>query len=325
MKISNLLNWLGKKAGKTKTFVFLLSLTAISFAFLNLPLNSNAANPVTKVEFVSPAWVADRANDPNLRVLDVRVNPLDYITAHIPNAVLIADGTFRGPNGILPVQYWKNDKLQSLFVEAGITDKSQVVVYSDDKDVLGATSVAYLLERGGLPKVAVLNGGFTGYKEAKLPVTKEFPKYQPSSFTVRDNPSIRVTLPQVKAAIGKPGIVFIDPRPPELFAGEKDIWVRNGHIPGAKNIPWGSFTIGEANFHQLKSLDDIKQLLAKRGITPDQDIIITCSTGREATLQYHVLKHLLGYPKVRVYEGSWTEYSSIPDLPVEKGRDPALS
>ena len=98
MKISNLLNLLRKKAGKTKTFVFLLSLTAISFAFLNLPLNSNAANPVTKVEFVSPAWVADRANDPNLRVLDVRVNPLDYVTAHIPNAVLIADGTFRGPN-----------------------------------------------------------------------------------------------------------------------------------------------------------------------------------------------------------------------------------
>ena len=325
MKITNLLHRLARKAGKIRPFILILLLTAIAFAFSHFSSPLYAANPSTKVEFVSPAWVAERSNDPNLRILDVRVNALDYVTAHIPKAVLIADGTFRGPNGILPAQYWKNEKLQSLFVEAGITDKSQVVVYSDDKDVLGATSVAYLLERAGLPKVAVLNGGFAGYKAANLPVTKEFPKYQPSSFTVRDNPSVRATLPQVKASVGKSGVVFIDPRPPELFAGEKNIWVRNGHIPGAKNIPWPSFTIGEENFHQLKSLDDIKKILAKRGITPDQDIIVTCSTGREATLQYHVLKHLLGYPKVRVYEGSWTEYASIPDLPVATGRDPALS
>lgn len=325
MKITSLLNWLGRQARKTRTFVFLVSLTAIALTFLNAPLQLQAANPSSKVEFVSPAWVAERSQDPNLRILDVRVNPLDYVTGHIPNAVLIADGTFRGPNGILPAQYWQPEKLQALFIEAGITDKSQVVVYSDGRDVLGATSVAYLLERSGLPKVAVLNGGFAGYKAANLPVTKEFPKYKPSTFTVRDNPAVRVSLSQVKAALGKPNVVFIDPRPPELFAGEQNIWVRNGHIPGAKNIPWPSFTVGEANFHQLKSLDDIKQILAKRGITPDQEIIVTCSTGREATLQYHVLKHLLGYPNVRVYEGSWTEYSSIPDLPVATGRDPALS
>ena len=76
--------------------------------------------------------------------------------------------------------------------------------------------------------------------------------------------------------------------------------------------------------HQLKSLDDIKAILAQRGITPEDDIIVTCSTGREATLQYVVLKHLLGYPKVRIYEGSWTEYSAQADLPVATGQDPDL-
>jgi thiosulfate/3-mercaptopyruvate sulfurtransferase len=310
--------------GVTKIQVFALLFSLVAIALINLPFHLSAANPSNTVQFVPPAWVAQHSKDSNLRVLDVRINPFDYFTGHIPNAVHIADNTFRGPNGTLPVQYWQIDKLKGLFSQAGIDDKSEVLVYSDDRDVLGATMVAYLLERSGHPNVAVLDGGFAAYKGAKLPVTKEFPKYKPSTFTLRDNPSVRVSLQQVRDSIGKSGVVFIDPRPPELFAGEKDIWVRNGHIPGAKNIPWVSFTIGEANFHQLKSLDDIKQILAKRGITPDQDIIVTCSTGREATLQYHVLKHLLGYPKVRVYEGSWTEYSSIPDLPVATGRDPDL-
>lgn len=300
------------------------AVSLITFAGL-LPLFSfNPANANTAtVQVVQPAWVAEHASDPNLRILDVRVNPFDYFTAHIPGAVHIADNTFRGPNGTLPVQYWQTEKLKSLFTQAGITNSSKVLVYSDGRDVLGATMVAYLLERSGHPNVAILDGGFAGYKAAQLPLTKEFPTYNVGSFTVKDDPSIRVTLAQVKQSIGKPNVVFIDPRPPELFAGEQDIWIRNGHIPGAKNIPWVTFTVGEANFHQLKSLDEIRQILASRGITPENDIIVTCSTGREATLQYHVLKHLLGYPNVRVYEGSWTEYSAQLDLPIETGRDAA--
>lgn len=286
-----------------------------------LPIHPSTAATPSKVVFVSPSWVAEHQNDADIRILDVRSNPLDYITGHIPNAVHIADPTFRGPNGTLPVQYWQSQKLQSLFSEAGVTDQSKIVVYADGREILGATMVAYLLERTGHHNVAIVDGGLAGYKAAQLPVAKEFPKYKAGTFSVKDDPSVRVTLEQVKQSIKKPGIVFIDPRPPELFSGEQQIWVRNGHIPGAKNIPWVSFTVGESNFHQLKPLEEIKQILAKRGITPDQDIIVTCSTGREATLQYHVLKHLLGYPKVRVYEGSWTEYSSYPDLPIETGRD----
>ncbi|ACK68202.1 Rhodanese domain protein [Rippkaea orientalis PCC 8801] len=300
--------------------LFFVSAIVIALIIPLLSIYPSTANTASKVQFVPPSWVAQVKSDSDIRILDVRTNPLDYIAGHIPNAVHIADPTFRGPNGLLPVQYWQNDKLQSLFTEAGVTDKTKVLVYADGREVLGATMVAYLLERTGHPNVTVLDGGFAGYKAAQLPVAKEFPKYKPGKFTIKDDPSVRVTLEQVKQAIGKPGVVFIDPRPPELFSGEQQIWVRNGHIPGAKNIPWGTFTVGESNFHQLKPLDEIKQLLAQRGITPDQDIIVTCSTGREATLQYHVLKHLLGYPKVRVYEGSWTEYSSYPDLPIETGK-----
>lgn len=289
---------------------------------------SNSANPSSSIKFVSPSWVQEHLSDPKLRILDVRINPLEYIDGHLPQAVNIADNNFRGPNGFLPVQYWETKKIASLLSKAGVGNNSKTLVYSDGSNVLGATMVAYLLERSGAKDIAVLDSGFKGYKDAKQNVTKEFPRYKNGNFALKDNPSIRISLAELEKLIGKPGVVIIDPRPPELFEGKTNLWVRNGHIPGAKNIPWPTFTeannADEAlkNPHKLKSLDAIKKILADRNIKPSDDIIVSCSTGREATLQYVVLKHLLGYPKVRIYEGSWTEYSTT-NLPVETGPERA--
>ncbi|MBD2695214.1 sulfurtransferase [Anabaena catenula] len=296
---------------------------ALFFAFLVtvplLPVTAFSANTRANIQFVSPNWVAANSKDANLRILDVRNFPLDYIEGHLPSAVNIADIAFRGPQQGLPVQYWNNQKLGEIFANSGVTNNSRVLVYSDGRDVLGATMVAYLLERSGLKDISVLDGGYAGYK-ATQDVTKEFPKYSVGKFTVRDNPSVRVNLNDVRKLIGKPGVTFIDPRPEKLFRGEENLWIRNGHIPGARNIPWVTFTDAK-NPHKLKSLDEIKKILADKKINPANDIIVSCSTGREATLQYVVLKHLLGYPKVRIYEGSWTEYSTQKDLPVETGEE----
>lgn len=323
------LNSLGASLRKPQVFALLAALIAGLLVIPGLPGSLQAATTRATIQFVSPDWVATHAKDPALRVLDVRTAPLDYIAGHLPGAVNIADSNFRGPNGVLPVQYWDNAKLADTFSKSGVSNNSKVLVYSNGNDVLGATMVAYLLERSGVKNIAVLDGGYAGYKGASQPVTKEFPRYSAGKFTLRDDASIRVSLDQVKNLIGKPGVVFIDPRPPELFRGEKDIWIRNGHIPGAKNIPWPTFTEANnaqeslKNPHKLKSLSEIRALLAERGIKPSDDIIVTCSTGREATLQYIVLKHLLGYPKVRVYEGSWTEYSTT-NLPVATGPEKTL-
>jgi len=315
---------------KPQAFLLIASLVASLILVPAWIFPSFAAAPKANVQFVSPDWVAANANDPNLRVLDVRNAPLEYIAGHLPGAVNIADAAFRGPNGVLPVQYWDNTKLGIIFSKSGVSNSSRVLVYSSGNDVLGATMVAYLLERSGVNNIYVLDGGIAGYKAAGQSTTKAFPRYTTGNFTVKDNPAIRVSLNQVEQLIGKPGVVFIDPRPPELFRGEKDIWVRNGHIPGAQNIPWPTFTEANnaqeslKNPHKLKSLDEIKKILADRGIKPSDDIIVTCSTGREATLQYIVLKHLLGYPKVRIYEGSWTEYSTT-NLPVATGPEKTLT
>ncbi|QYO66871.1 sulfurtransferase [Leptolyngbya sp. 7M] len=318
------MNFIHFKLKRLKMFGVLLVFLIGLIALPALANSSVQAESRATIQFVSPDWVAQHARDSNLRILDVRSNYLEYFTGHIPNAVHIAEGAFRGPNGVLPVQYWTTHHLSQLFAQAGLTRSSQVLVYSDGRDILGATMVAYLLERSGLQKLAVLDGGYKVYKDSGQPVAKEFPQYDIRQFTIRDNPSVRVTLADVRQAIGNSSITFLDPRPPNVFRGEEQIWVRNGHIPGARNIPWTLFTEGDAatnegNFHALKPLSEIRQLLNDRNIQPTKDIIVTCSTGREATLQYIVLKHLLGYPNVRVYEGSWTEYSSYPDLPVETG------
>ena len=305
------------KLKKNKLFALGAAICACLVMLPMLHSPAFSAAPRAKIQFVSPNWVAENAKDPNLRILDVRNIPLDYIDGHLPGAVNIADFAFRGPREGLPVQYWDNQKLGQIFVNSGVTNNSRVLVYSDGRDVLGATMVAYLLERSGLRDIAVLDGGYKGY-EASQKVTKEFPQYKVGKFTVKDNPAVRVSLNDVKKLIGKKGVTFIDPRPADLFQGKENLWVRNGHIPGARNIPWPTFTDPQ-NPHKLKSLDEIKKILADKKITPADDIILSCSTGREATLQYVVLKHLLGYPKVRIYEGSWTEYSTQTDLPVATG------
>jgi len=304
---------------KPLAFIAAVMSMVVAIAFFSLsPLAAQSS--VTKIEFVSPSWVSANANDPDLRILDVRWSPIDYFTGHLPNAVHIADNLVRQPKDGLPVQLVDSDKLAGYLSKAGVTDKSKVLIYSDGRDVLGASQIAYALERIGFKNsVAVLDGGLSGYKQTSAELTQVFPKYKTGKLSVKDNKDIRVNLAQVKDLLDKKTAVFIDPRPAKAFAGEEKYFTRNGHIPGARNIPWPTFTDPQ-NPHKLKTLSEIEKILADKKIDKSKDIIVTCTTGREASLQYVVLKHLLGYPKVRIYEGSWTEYSQS-DLPVETGAE----
>jgi thiosulfate/3-mercaptopyruvate sulfurtransferase len=296
-----------------------------------LPLvSASQAAKAGQISLVSPEQAAAGASSGQWKVLDVRpVPPLDYFSGHLPKAVHLSEQAFRGPNGKLPVQIWPAADLANLLSKAGISNTDKVLVYSDANNVLGASLVAYILEKSGVPTIGILDGGFSGYKAQGQPVTKVFPSYKPGVFNPKTVPGLAISLKEVLSLVGKPDVVIVDPRPKALFEGTDQTFIRNGHIPGAINITWQSVTeannTDEAlkNPHKLKSIEALRQLFVSRGVTPDKTVIISCTTGREASLQYVVLKHLLGYPKVRLYEGSWTEYSAT-DNPVQTGPETSL-
>lgn len=304
--------------------------TGLAIAVL-LPLASaTQAAKAGVIKLVTPEQAAAGAKSGQWKILDVRpVPPLDYISGHLPNAVHISEQAFRGPNGKLPFQIWPARDLANLLSKAGISNNDKVLVYSDGTNVLGASLVAYILEKSGVPTIGILDGGFSAYKGQGQPVTKVFPVYNPGSFNPKSVPGLAISLKEVLALVGKPNVVIVDPRPKGLFEGTEQTFIRNGHIPGAINITWQSVTEANnpeealKNPHKLKPIEALRQLFVSRGVTPDKTVIISCSTGREASLQYVVLKHLLGYPNVRIYEGSWTEYSTT-DNPVQTGPETPL-
>ncbi len=322
-----------------------LGVAATTALALELPLPSTAkvaqaanAGGVTTLQpgstsfsVLTPDQAAAALKSGGWKVLDVRpVPPLDYIGGHVPGAVHLSEQTFRGPNGRLPFQIWGPSELAGLLSRAGISNRDSVLIYSDGTNVLGSSLVAYILEKSGLSKVAILDGGLAGFKAAGAETTKAFPTFKPGSFKPTTVEGLNISLKALLPLIGKKDVVIIDPRPKAQFEGTDQTFIRNGHIPGAKNIPWQLLTEAnnpdeaKKNAHQLKSIEDLRALFVSRGITPDKTVIVSCSTGREASLQFLALKHLLKYPNVRIYEGSWTEYSASPH-PVRTGPEQVTS
>lgn len=301
----------------------------VSSALLPFAAATRAAAS-TRVELLSPADATAASRSGQWKVLDVRpVPPLDYIGGHVPNAVHLSEQAFRGPNGKLPYQIWPAGDLANLLSKAGISNRDQVLVYSDGTNVLGASLVAYILEKSGVPRVGILDGGFSAYKASGAEVTKVFPSYRAGTFKPTSVTGLAIPLTELLPLVGKPNVVIVDPRPKGLFEGTDQLFIRNGHIPGAINITWQSVTEANnpdealKNPHKLKGVAALRALFESRGVTPDKTVIVSCSTGREASLQYLVLKHVLGYPNVRIYEGSWTEYSATRN-PVQTGPETPL-
>jgi len=304
--------------------------TGLALSILVPLASATQAAKAGVIKLISPEQAAAGVSSGQWKILDVRpVPPLDYIGGHLPNAVHISEQAFRGPYGKLPYQIWPARDLANLLSKAGISNNDQVLVYSDGNNVLSASLVAYILEKSGVPTIGILDGGFSGYKTQGKAVTKAFPTYSPGVFNPKSVPGLAISLKDVLASVGKPNVVIVDPRPKGLFEGTEPLFIRNGHIPGAINITWQSVTEANnpdealKNPHPLTSIEALRQLFVSRGVTPDKTVIISCSTGREASLQYVVLKHLLGYPNVRIYEGSWTEYSAT-NNPVQTGPETPL-
>jgi thiosulfate/3-mercaptopyruvate sulfurtransferase len=285
---------------------------------LDLPVdNPTGASAPPSVSVVTPQWVEEHRGDANVRILDVRQNVYDYFAGHVPGSVHLADSAMRFPAEGYPTQYPETFMVAQLVARAGVKKTDKVVIYSDGDGVLGATMVAYLLERIGHSDIAFVDGGWKDYK-ATQKTAQEYPTYKPARYDNLDYFMVRASFDDVKKSTGKEGVKVIDARAPDVFRGEVKIWTRNGHIPGAINVPWKTL-MDETNTHKLKAIADMRKVYADKGIKETDDIIVYCGTSREASLEYMILKHILKFQKVRLYEGSWAEYSNHPEAEVETG------
>jgi len=216
--------------------------------------------------------------------------------------------------------------VESLFRRVGLSNDYPVVVYAGTGGVRGwgdgleQTMVAYSLVRFGHTRVYVLDGGLDRWKKEGRKLTKAFPVIEESDFEVNLNRDYWIEYENFKKIKDDEGVILLDARPSNVYEGQGP-WSKPGHIPGAVNLPWKSL-MSEDNPALLKYEEEIKGILVEKGISPDKTVICSCGTGREATNEFIMFKFLLGYQNVKIYEGSFTEWSSYPDNPTVTGKDP---
>ena len=180
--------------------------------------------------------------------------------------------------------------------------------------------VAYSLIRFGHNRVYVLDGGLNSWKKEGRKLTKEFPAVSESDFRSNLKEDYWLGYEDFKRVKDGEGVVLLDARPANVYEGQGP-WAKPGHIPGAINLPWKKL-MNEENPTLLKDEDEIKSILAGKGISSDNPVICSCGTGREATNEFIMFKFLLGYENVKIYEGSFTEWSSYPENPTVTGKNP---
>lgn len=281
-------------------------------------------DPVGNENFslVSPDWVVQHAQDKHLRILDVRADVHAYLAAHVPEAVHVPEHALQSSRGSLPAAYIDPAEMASLFGRVGVDAATRVVLYSSGEDVLGATLAAYSLQRIGHKHIMVMDGGFEDYRK-QHPLSQQYASaVQPKTLTAALDRSLFVTHDEVRKALGKPGLKLLDARPVHFYLGNSHQWMRNGHIPGAISFDWHQLTYAGApeafrNAHRFKPVPHMQKIVEATGIEASDDLIIYCGTSREASLLFQTVKHVLGYSKARLYEGSMTEWSSLTDYPIE--------
>jgi thiosulfate/3-mercaptopyruvate sulfurtransferase len=271
---------------------------------------------------VDTAWVADHLNDPKVRIVECDEDILLYDQGHIPGAVKIDwVGELNDP---IIRDYLDRERFEQLMVSKGISNDTTVVFYGD-KHNWWATYALWVFKLFGHPDARIMNGGRAKWIAEGRPLTREVPSYPPGEYHApeRNDAAIRAFRDQVLAHIRQSGTALVDVRSPQEYTGERlhmpeypqEGALRGGHIPTAVNIPWASAVREDSTF---KSADELRELYASKGITPDKDVIAYCRIGERSSHTWFVLTYLLGYPKVRNYDGSWTEWGNAVGLPIEK-------
>ncbi len=280
---------------------------------------SGYAHPEALVE---TQWVADHLNDPNVRIVESDEDLLLYDTGHIPGAVKI--DWVQDLNDPVVHDYLDSDRFAALMRVKGISNDTTVVLYGD-KHNWWATYAFWVFKLFGHRDVRIMNGGRAKWIAEGRPLTREVPSYPPGNYVAppRNDAEIRAFRDQVLEFVRQRKGVLVDVRSPQEYTGERthmpdypqEGTLRGGHIPTAVNIPWARAVNEDSTF---KSVEELRELYAAQGVTPDKEVIAYCRIGERSSHTWFVLTYLLGFPNVRNYDGSWTEWGNSVGLPIEK-------
>jgi thiosulfate/3-mercaptopyruvate sulfurtransferase len=274
---------------------------------------------------VDTQWVEDHLKDPKVRVAEVDYDPIaNYKLGHAPGAVLF--DWKQDINDPVNRNVLSKQACEDLLRKAGVNDDTTLVLYGDFNNWFAAFAF-WVFKYYGYKDIRIMNGGRKKWLEEDRPLTKDIPtNYSRGNFKASEpDKNIRVFLNEVKQALdAKDKIKMVDVRSPKEFTGEilappeypTEHAQRGGHIPSAVNIPWAQ-AVNDSN-GTFKSADELKKLYESKGITPDKEIISYCRIGERSSHTWFVLKYLLGYPNVKNYDGSWTEWGNMIANPIEK-------
>jgi thiosulfate/3-mercaptopyruvate sulfurtransferase len=271
---------------------------------------------------VSTQWVADHLGDPGIRVVESNEDILLYDLGHIPGAVQI--DWQKDLNDALRRDYLTRQDFEVLMAINGIANDTTVVFYGD-KNNWWATYAFWVFQLFGHPNARVMDGGRAKWEAEGRPMTKVEPVYPKTVYRApaRADYRIRAFRDQVLAHV-QAGLPLVDVRSPAEYSGEllhmpnypQEGALRGGHIPGAKNVPWARAANADGTFKDADELRAIYEV--EQGLKPDDTVVAYCRIGERSSHTWFVLTYLLGYPNVRNYDGSWTEWGNLVGVPIEK-------
>ena len=269
---------------------------------------------------VSTEWLAEHLTDPKVRIVEVDVDTAAYDTGHIPGAVAWSWKTDLSDAVRRDITPWY--QFESLLMRSGIEPQTTIVIYGDNNNWFAAWAF-WQLKIYRHSDVRLLNGGRKKWLAESRELTNDIAQYKPTKYPApREDFSIRAYLGDVQAAVKAKSKVLVDVRSPQEFSGEilappclPETCQRGGHIPDARNIPWGKTANDDGTF---KSAEELKAIYDAEGVTGSRPIIAYCRIGERSSHSWFVLKYLLGYKDVVNYDGSWTEWGNLVGAPVER-------
>ena len=270
---------------------------------------------------VDTSWAEEHLEDPDVRFVEVNVDTSTYETGHIPGA--IGWNWERDTQDKVLRNIVNQEDFQELLGRSGITRDTEVVLYGDNDNWFAAFGF-WLLEYYGHPKARLIDGGRKKWVNEGRQLTSDPTEPESSEYSVdATRKDLRALRSDVLDGLGQDDRALVDVRSPKEFVGEllapanlpQEGSQRGGHIPGAANIPWSEAVEEDGTF---KSAKDLREIYEGKGVSPDKDVIAYCRIGERSSHSWFVLKHLLGYENVRNYDGSWTEWGSLIDVPIEK-------